>query len=117
MAQKTIDELFSKEKALERVSGLPRSYKLVLFSILAGEKNPILTSAVHKNYEQFCQSKNFKQLTKRRISGIISELSSMGLLQTKTISLGRYGRMRELLFEKKDIKDATKSYLKNELSI
>ena len=60
-----------------------------------GEKN-IQTGDIFNIYQEICQRSGLKPLTQRRLSDLISELDMLGIINTKLISKGRYGRTREI---------------------
>ena len=43
-----------------------------------------------------CKTVGLKPLTQRRVSDIIAELDMLGIINSKVISKGRYGRTREI---------------------
>jgi cell division control protein 6 len=60
----------------------------------------------------------FRPLTQRRVSDIISELDMLGIINSRVISKGRYGRSREISLAIYDtIKNKIKSILVNELHL
>jgi len=54
------------------------------------------TGEVYDEYKKLCRSLLLEPLTQRRVSGILSELDSMGLVNAKLQSLGRYGRTKRI---------------------
>ena len=83
----------------EAVRVQPKQSKLVLFSILHhldSKIQKVLTGDVYSSYSDFCRKVALKPLTQRRISDIIGELDTMGVINAKVISKGRYGRTREI---------------------
>jgi cell division control protein 6 len=75
---------------------LPKQTKLVLYStILLSEENPsVYTGDIYDTYKKLANRLGEKALTKRRVSGLISDLDILGILNTKVISQGRHGRTR-----------------------
>ena len=43
-----------------------------------------------------CSELDVSELTQRRVSGLISELDMLGVINAKVISKGRYGRTRQI---------------------
>ena len=81
------------------IASLPYQQKLVLFSILLNEMNGlrnIATGEVYNVYKQACINAGVYFLTQRRVSGLISNLDMLGLVNAKTVSRGRYGRSKEI---------------------
>ena len=56
----------------------------------------IQTGDVYSIYEDKCKECGLHPLTQRRISDLLSELDMMGVINAKIISLGRYGRTRQI---------------------
>jgi len=92
VAQEKIDI----DRILEIVKAQPRQSQAVLFSIieLAEKNKEIQTGEVYDNYQEICKKHGFKILTTRRVSDLIAELDLFGIINTKIISKGRYGRTR-----------------------
>ena len=64
--------------------------------LLNKRKNPIHTGEVYDVYKGICAQTGERALTPRRISGLISELEMLGIINVKVISKGRGGRTREI---------------------
>ena len=47
-------------------------------------------------YKDLCLKVGLRPLTQRRLSDIIAELDMLGIITTRVISKGRYGRTREV---------------------
>ena len=82
-----------------------KQFQIVLFSItelVEKSKNAkhsiqnVYTGDIFDYYEQLCRKTNNDCLTHRRVSDIIAELDMLGLINTRVISKGRHGRMREI---------------------
>ncbi len=95
------------DRVLEVVKSQPKQSQAILFSILklsergADQKNiknerlpEIETGNVCDFYQKICNKYGLKQLTQRRISDLIAEFDLFGIISTKVISRGRYGRTR-----------------------
>lgn len=86
-----------KNTTLEVVKSLPLQAKIVLHAILLlEEKNvkPITTGHIYSVYTNLCKVIGVSCLTQRRISDIISQLDTLGLISAEIVSRGRYGRTR-----------------------
>ena len=114
-------ELAERKIELDRVVEIsktqPKHSQLVFYSILKlFEKgtDQILTGNIYEIYSNLCKRNGYRMLTQRRISDLISELDMLGLIFTKVISKGRYGRTREvrLTIAKKPF-DVLKNYFSN----
>ncbi|HDD46151.1 MAG TPA: cell division control protein Cdc6, partial [Candidatus Aenigmarchaeota archaeon] len=95
MAEKKLDI----DKTFEILKTQPRQSQIVYFAIIKlierGAKN-ILTGDVYDEYIKACERNGIRALTQRRVSDLISELEMIGMINCKVISLGRYGRTREI---------------------
>ena len=95
-----LDEAFDKlgtDYVLEAISKQPTHSKLVVYSILSTLENKNLTETgeVFDRYAKQCGSKQ-KPLTQRRISDLITELDTLGIISAQTISHGRHGKTRKI---------------------
>jgi cell division control protein 6 len=92
IAQEKID----MDRVLEIVKAQPKQSQIVLYSIvqLAEKSKEIQTGNVIDNYQNLCTEHGLKSLTQRRISDLVAELDLFGIITTKIISKGRYGRTR-----------------------
>jgi len=61
---------------------------------LAEKTDEIQTRDVLDAYQDICKQQGLKLLTQRRVSDLIAELDLFGIINTKIISKGRYGRTR-----------------------
>ena len=93
------EERIEKERVLDIIAGQPKQTQLALYSIVVLDPKPqqtIYTGEVYEIYKKLCYKTNVRPLTMRRLSDIIGELDMFGIINTKTISKGRYGRTREI---------------------
>jgi cell division control protein 6 len=90
----------------ERIEGalksLPIQNKLILLAasrFLEGAS----TGEIYLVYSSLCKEVGLEPLTQRRVSGILSELDLLGLVQASVVSKGRKGRTKKvkLLIDKK----------------
>ena len=91
----------------EIIKNLPLHYKLILYSlaILKEENNMVTTGTLYNLYERICRILNMECLSQKRVSEIISELESMGILSSRILNRGRYGRTREIWLNIPDAKN------------
>lgn len=101
---KHLDEAQDKidhDRLLDVTINQPRQFQAVLYAILSlssrGDSTSIVTGEIYSIYESLCKKIKLRPLTQRRVSDIIGELDMLGLVQTKVISKGRYGRMRSIV--------------------
>lgn len=114
-------EKIDYDRIMESVKSLPKQTKALLWSIIEleekGQKD-MQTGDIYGIYEDACKQCVLHPLTQRRVSDLISELDMMGIINAKLISLGRYGRTREInLNISPKIKDKMKEVLKSSLMI
>ena len=93
------EEKIEKDRILEILSTQPKQFQATLYSIVTyphkkGEK--IFTGDIYEMYRHTCKRGGLKPLTQRRISDILGELDTLGIVNSRIISKGRYGRTREL---------------------
>ncbi len=81
------------------IASLPSQQKLVLFSILQIEQQGmrnIATGEIYEIYKQACKHFGNNILTQRRLTTLLGELDTLGIITAKTISRGRYGRTKQV---------------------
>ena len=110
LAERTNDERIEKahvdkaqdkierDRVVETVRSQPKHSKLVLYTILdmTEDDEEIATGDVYSEYKELCKDVDVSELTQRRVSGLISELDMLGVINAKVISKGRYGRTRQI---------------------
>ncbi len=88
-----------RDRVVEVLKTLPLHSKLVLFGAYlitkASIKNSV-TGDIYEVYRELCTVLGTDPLTQRRVSGIISELDTIGVLSSRIVSLGRYGRTKKV---------------------
>ncbi|WEL22863.1 ORC1-type DNA replication protein [Candidatus Nanohalovita haloferacivicina] len=87
-----------RDRMVETVRSQPKQSKLVLYTILqmTEDEDEIATGDVYSEYKELCEDVDVSELTQRRVSGLISELDMLGVINAKVISKGRYGRTRQI---------------------
>jgi cell division control protein 6 len=98
-----LDEAESKienDMVVETISTLPKQSQITLLAIFnlyekkGNEK--FFTGDVYEIYLNLCNDCGLKPLTQRRLSDLIAELDMLGIINAKVISMGRYGRTKEI---------------------
>jgi cell division control protein 6 len=87
------------DRVIEALKNLPAHSKLVLFGVYLLVKANIsraITGEIYEIYCELCEQAGLTPLTQRRVSGLINELDVIGLLNTKVVSMGRYGRTKKI---------------------
>lgn len=94
-AQKRIEH----DRVYESIRTLPTHSKIVLLSaFLLNKFDPdrSITGEIYNLYADLCEQLGISPLTQRRVSELINELDVMGLLNSRLVSLGRYGRTKKI---------------------
>jgi cell division control protein 6 len=87
------------DSIVEAVRTLPTQSKVLLYSIILLEERKhriITTGDVYELYSGLCNKTGLDTLTQRRVSDLLSELDLMGIISSKVVSKGRYGRTRQI---------------------
>ena len=95
MAEQVID----MDRVTESVKSQPKQSQAVLYAIIKSveeKDHSLLTGDVYDAYKEICDVNGLKVLTQRRVGDLIAELDMLGIIHTKVISHGRYGRSREI---------------------
>ncbi|MBI4019865.1 MAG: ORC1-type DNA replication protein [Candidatus Aenigmarchaeota archaeon] len=104
------------DRVVEVVRAQPKQSQAVLAAAIRLSEDggrDIQTGDVFSVYEEICKSSGMKVLTQRRISDLIAELDMLGIINSRVISKGRYGRTREIrILLGKATLDRVKSVLK-----
>lgn len=93
VAQKKIDT----DRFMEAIKSQPKQSQAVFRAIVEmhlGGGRGIETGAVYDTYSEICRNTGLKPLTQRRVSDLISEFETFGMINTSLTSRGRYGRTR-----------------------
>ncbi len=92
------EDKIESDKVINTVTGQPKQFQLVLYSILQLTPNNrvFFTGEIYELYSKMCKKAQFNVLTQRRISDILAEFDMLGIINAKIISKGRYGRTREI---------------------
>jgi archaeal cell division control protein 6 len=86
-------------RVIEALNNLTLQTKLVLLSVYHLSKSSATTGEIYDIYNDLCGELGTGQLTQRRLGSLINELDSMGLVNAKVISMGRYGRTKKIRLE------------------
>lgn len=91
LATKSIEQ----DRVFEAARSLPFHAKITLYTISKGQEWPS-TGSIYMQYSQTCKQLGVEPLTQRRISSILSELDTFGLVSAPVISQGRLGRSKKI---------------------
>jgi cell division control protein 6 len=71
----------------------------VLLSVFHLNKSSATTGEIYDIYNELCGEFGAGLLTQRRLGSLVNELDSMGLVNAKVVSMGRYGRTKKIRLE------------------
>jgi cell division control protein 6 len=89
-------------RVTEALQNLPLHSKLVVLSLhhlREADAHQVITGDIYEVYGELCGGLGVTPLTQRRLSTLVNELDSMGLLNSKIVSMGRYGRTKKIRLE------------------
>jgi cell division control protein 6 len=89
-------------RVVEALKNLTLHSKLVVLGIYhlsKAEVHRAVTGEIYEVYSELCGELGLAPLTQRRLGTLVNELDSMGLLNAKVISMGRYGRTKKIRLE------------------
>lgn len=95
------DEI-ENEGMAEFVKTLPLQLRLIALAIIRCTKNtkkvsePVTTGSVYKEYKLISNRIGADDLTQRRVTDLLTELTTIGLIDAPIKYLGRYGRTRHI---------------------
>ena len=87
------------DRTIDALRNLTPHSKIVLASVYLLNKANIssaVTGDIYEVYRELCEFSGYTALTQRRVSGLISELDIIGLLNSRVVSMGRYGRTKKI---------------------
>lgn len=89
-----------QDRVHEALSTLPLHAKLVvLASIYSNQEgaDPKSSSGhVYEKYCELCKKTGLEALTTRRVSGLLTELDTLGIVTATVVNYGRYGRTKKI---------------------
>jgi archaeal cell division control protein 6 len=89
-------------KVIDAIKNSTLHSKLVLLSVYHVSKangSSAITGEIYDVYNELCGELGISLLTQRRLGTLINELDVMGLLNSKVVSMGRYGRTKKIRLE------------------
>ncbi len=86
-------------RVIEALKNLTLHSKLVLLSVYHLNKTSATTGEIYDIYNELCGEMGAGLLTQRRLGTLINELDSMGLVNARVVSMGRYGRTKKIRLE------------------
>jgi len=88
-----------QDRIVEALTNLPLHSKFVLYSVYllgSAKVSSAITGDIYEIYCELCDESGFSPLTQRRVSGLVNELDTIGLLTARVVSMGRYGRTKKI---------------------
>ncbi len=99
-------EVAEQDRTIQAVRTLPFQSKLILYGICtlvkeveAGKRDRVTSGAVYDVYRSLCARLGFKPLTQRRVRDLLNNMEMLGIINSKIVSHGRYGRTRHISLE------------------
>jgi cell division control protein 6 len=86
-------------RVMDALQNLTLHSKLVLLSVYHLNKSSATTGEIYDVYNELCGELGSGLLTQRRLGTLVNELDAMGLVNTKVVSMGRYGRTKKIRLE------------------
>jgi len=96
---RSAEKRIEHDRVIDAMKNLTPHSKLVLASVYLLNKaniNNAITGDIYEIYRELCDLTAYTALTQRRVSGLISELDIIGLLNSRVVSMGRYGRTKKI---------------------
>ena len=88
------------DKSAELINALATHQRIALqacYSIFHKGTVKVTTGQAYEIYTTICNDQKYRPLTQRRFSDIISFLDLYGLINARVVSMGRYGKTREIM--------------------
>ncbi|RLI30239.1 MAG: cell division control protein Cdc6 [Candidatus Hecatellales archaeon] len=87
------------DRTVEVLASLPLHSKILLAVLYFNGKpklKGLTTGELYEGYVSLCRKAQVEPLTHRRVSGLLSELDMLGVVEARLVSLGRYGRTKKI---------------------
>ena len=96
----TAEQRLEVDKSMELINALASQQKMALqscYGLIRNGNSKVTTGQAYEIYEAACRQGSVRPLTQRRFSDMISFLDLYGLINARVISMGRYGKTREIM--------------------
>jgi cell division control protein 6 len=96
------ERLIEHNRVVEAIANLTLHSKLVMLSVfhlVRANGYKTTTGEIYDVYIELCNELGITPLTQRRVSTLINELDTLGLINAQIINMGRYGRTRRIRLE------------------
>jgi cell division control protein 6 len=87
-----------RDQVTEVVKTLPIQSKILLVSIIKNLRNTAAqhtSGEIYGEYRSMVANMGLESLTDRRLSSLLNELESAGIISSKIVNMGRYGRTKK----------------------
>ena len=86
-----------QDRISDALKSLPLHAKLVLIAAIKNNnKEKKSSGSIYEHYSQLCGGAGTEPLTTRRVSGLVNELDTLGLVSATLVNYGRYGRTKKI---------------------
>jgi len=88
------------DKSTELINALATQQRLALqscYCLFKNKINKVTTGQAYEVYRTVCSKQDYQPLTQRRFCDMISFLDLYGLINARVVSMGRYGKTREIM--------------------
>ena len=92
IAQQKIDQ----DRITDALKSLPLHAKFVLIAVVRNNLENKSSGSIYENYSSLCKRSGIESLTTRRVSGLVTELDTLGLVSATLVNYGRYGRTKKV---------------------
>ena len=87
-----------QDRISDALKSLPLHAKLVLVAAIKNNKeNKSSSGSIYEHYSSLCAGAGTEPLTTRRVSGLVTELDTLGLVSATLVNYGRYGRTKKII--------------------
>ena len=86
-----------RDRVVEVLKTLPLHSKMVITAVYLQNKSgkkDTTTGEIYDTYKMICNKLEVDSLTQRRVSDLINEMDTLGIVHAKVVSKGRYGRTK-----------------------
>lgn len=87
-----------QDRISDALKSLPLHAKLVLIAAVKNnsQDNKRSSGTIYEQYSGLCRGTGIEALTTRRVSGLVTELDTLGLVSATLVNYGRYGRTKKV---------------------
>jgi len=88
-----------QDRVSDALKSLPLHAKLVLIAAIKNNNKESKSSSgsIYEHYSALCTGTGAEPLTTRRVSGLVTELDTLGLVSATLVNYGRYGRTKKII--------------------